>query len=190
MATKKFTKHAQRVFNRNPNVVRCTESKIIFTDEFAQRVLDELRNGADPFQVFTDNGFSVRILGKSRIIGAIGLWKSRFEVEDLPRRKPAPKEAKPVETAAERRQRNLEVAIASVDALIADPAQIPVEEGTDKDTITFAAIKKVFDSKQPVVVKDLCAHYGYPYAKYYNYLRSLQPKSEFVNILNPHNKRK
>ena len=106
MATKKFTKHAQRVFNRNPNVVRCTESKIIFTDEFAQRVLDELRNGADPFQVFTDNGFSVRILGKSRIIGAIGLWKSRFEVEDLPRRKPAPKEAKKKTAKTEKKETN------------------------------------------------------------------------------------
>ena len=33
MATKKFTKHAQRVLSRNPNVVRCTEGKITFTED-------------------------------------------------------------------------------------------------------------------------------------------------------------
>ena len=59
-----------------------------------------------------------------------------------------------------------------------------------RDTIRFAAIKKVFDSDQPVVVKDLCAHYGYPYSKYYGYLTSLRPNEDtFVNILNPHRKR-
>ena len=190
MATKKFTKHAQRVLSHNPNVVRCTEAKIIFTDEFAQKVCDALKAGEDPYQVFTDNGLSIRILGKSRVNGAIGLWKSRFELEDLPRRKPAPKEKKPVETAADRRQKNLEAAIAACDELIANPANIPVEEGADADTVHFAAIKKIYDSKMPVIVKDLCTHYGYPYSKYYGYLQSLRPKEEFVNILNPHNRNK
>ena len=103
MANKKFTKHAQRVLNHNPNVVKCTEGKIIFTEEFIQKVVEALKAGNDPYQVFEDNGISVRVLGKSRVSGAIGLWKSRYELENLPRRKPAAKEKKPVETAAERR---------------------------------------------------------------------------------------
>lgn len=190
MATKKFTKHAQRVLSHNPNVVRCTEAKIVFTDEFAQKVCDALKAGEDPYQVFADNGLSIRILGKSRINGAIGLWKSRYELEDLPRRKPQPKEKKVVETAAERRQKNFEQAVRACDELIAHPENIPLEEGSDNDTVHFAAIKKIFDSKMPVVVKDLCAHYGYPYSKYYAYLQTLKPKTDFINILNPHNKRK
>lgn len=190
MATKKFTKHAQRTLNKNPNVEKCTESKISFTEEFALKVCEALKQGEDPFAVFTENGFSIRILGKSRINGVIGLWKSKYGLEDLPRRKAPAKEKKAVETAAERRDRNLQAAIAEVDRLVANPAELELAEGTDKETTLFAAIKHVYDSKQKVVVKDLIAHYGYPYTKYYAYLQSQKPKDEFVNVLNPHNKRK
>ena len=190
MATKKFTKHAQRVLSHNPNVVRCTEGKITFTDEFAQKVCDALKAGEDPYQVFTDNGLSLRILGMSRVNGVIGLWKSRYELTDLPRRKPVQKEKEQFESAADRRQKNLEAAIAKCDELIANPANLPIAADSNSDTIHFAAIKKVYDSKMPVVVKDLCAHYGYPYSKYYSYLQSFKAKDDFVNILNPHSRKK
>ena len=190
MPFKKFTKHAQRTLNRNPNVVHCSEARITFTEEFAQKVCDALKAGDDPYKVFTDNSLSVRILGKSRINGTIGLWKSKYDLTDLPRRKAPVKEKKPVVTAAERRAKNLEEAIKICDGLIANPSEIPLDGSADNDTIHFAAIKKVFDSKIPVVLKDLCAHYGYPYNQYYTYVCSLKPKEEFYNILNSHNKKK
>ncbi|MDD6240474.1 MAG: hypothetical protein PUA93_02685 [Eubacteriales bacterium] len=190
MATKKFTKHAQRVLNHNPNVVKCTEAKITFTEEFAQKVLDALKAGEDPYAVFEENGLSLRILGKSRVNGAIGLWKSRFGLEDLPRRKPEAKPKKEAETASERREKNLAAAIAACDKLIANPQELSLPEGSDNDTIHFAAIKKVYDSKMSVIVKDLCSHYGYPYSKYYAYLQSQKPKDEYVNLLNPHHRAK
>ncbi len=189
MAVKKFTKHAQRVLNHNPNVVNCSEAKIIFTEEFALKVCDALKKGEDPFKVFEENGLSIRVLGKSRVNGTIGLWKSKYELTDLPRRKPAKKEKKPVETAAERKERNLKAAVEACDKLIADPSSLSLDETASSDTIHFAAIKAIYDSKMPVIVKDLCEHYGYPYSKYYTYLKSLQPKEEFVNILNPHSKK-
>ena len=190
MANKKFTKHAQRVLNHNPNVVKCTEGKIIFTEEFIQKVVEALKAGNDPYQVFEDNGISVRVLGKSRVSGAIGLWKSRYELENLPRRKPAAKEKKPVETAAERRAKNLANAISYCDSLIADPSSLGLEEGSDAETIRFAAIEKTFNTQKKVIVKDLCAHYGYPYSKYYAYLQSKKPENEFINILNPHQRKR
>lgn len=190
MAVKKFTKHAQRVLNHNPNVVHCSEAKIVFTEEFAVKVCDALKNGDDPYKVFTDAGFSIRVLGKSRINGTIGLWKSKYELTDLPRRKAPVKEKKHVETAQERKQRNFEAAIKVCDEYISNPSSLELENGASLDTIRFAAIKKVYDSKMPVIVKDLCEHYGYPYSQYYAYLRSLKPKEEFVNILNPHSKNK
>lgn len=190
MANKKFTKHAQRVLNHNPNVVKCTEGKIVFTDEFVQKVVEALKAGKDPYQVFEDNGISVRVLGKSRVSGAIGLWKSRFELDNLPRRKPAVKEKKAVETATERRAKNLATAIAYCDGLIADPSSLGLGEESDADTIRFAAIEKTFDTQKKVIVKDLCAHYGYPYSKYYAYLQSKKPKDEYVNILNPHHRKR
>jgi hypothetical protein len=191
MASKQFTKHAQRVFNHNPNVVKCTPSKIIFTEEFALKVCEALKKGEDPYPIFTANGLSIRILGKPRIAGAIGLWRSKYGLEGLPRRKPAPKPKKVVETAKERRDRNLKAAIALCDTYIADPSKLGLAPETDTDTVHFAAIRKVYEeSKTPVIVKDLCAHYNYSYSKYYAYLQEQKPKQdEFVNILNPHRKK-
>ena len=191
MANKQFTKHAQRVLNSNPNVVKCTPSKITFTEDFAKKVCEVLKKGEDPYKTFADNGLSIRILGKPRISGAIGLWRSRYGLEDLPRRKPEPKPKKVVETAKERRDRVLNEAIADCDSLIANPSSLSLDSNTDKDTIHFAAIKKVYDTKKNVIVKDLCLHYGYQYPKYYAYLKTVEPKTEeFVNILNPHRKNK
>lgn len=191
MSSKPFTKHAQRVLNKNPNVEKCTTAKIVFKEEFAQKVCDALKNGEDPYQVFTDNGLSLRVLGKSRVNGVIGLWRSKYGLEGLPRRKPVEKPKPHVETAKERKERNLREAVALCDAYIADPVNaLGLSADTDPDTIRFAAIKKVYDSDQPVIVKDLCLHYGYPYSKYYGYLNSLKPDEDtFVNILNPHRKK-
>ena len=47
MATKKFTKNAQRVFNKNPYVLKCTQSKITFTDEFIEKVKDLINDGTE-----------------------------------------------------------------------------------------------------------------------------------------------
>lgn len=190
MSSKPFTKHAQRVLNKNPNVEKCTVAKIVFKEEFALKVCKALKNGEDPYKVFADNGLSIRVLGKSRVNGVIGLWKSKYGLENLPRRKPPVKPKAPVETAKERKERNLREAVALCDSFIADPESLGLTTETDSDTIHFAAIKKVYDSNQPVIVKDLCAHYGYPYSKYYGYLTSIRPKEDsFVNILNPHRKR-
>ncbi len=191
MATKQFTKHAMREFNKNPNVLKCTPSKIVFTDEFVDKVMDAVKAGEDPYQVFTDNGLSLRILGRTRVAGAIGLWKSKYGLEGLPRRKAKPVEKKAKETNAERRAREEEAAIAYCDELIADPAKLDLPADADIDTIRFGAIKKTYESEHKVIVKNLCAHYGYVYQDYYTYWNKQNPREEtFVNILNPHRKNK
>lgn len=190
MSSKPFTKHAQRILNKNPNVEKCTTAKVIFKEEFALKVCDALKKGEDPFQVFTDNGLSVRVLGKSRINGVIGLWKSKYSLEDLPRRKVVRKSKAPVETAKERKERILKEAVERCDSYIARPEELGLSPDTDIDIIRFTAIKKVYESKSGVILKDLCLHYGYPYAKYYTYIKTLTPDEDtFVNILNPHRKR-
>ena len=73
MSSKTFTKHAQRVLNKNPNVVKCSTAKIIFTEDFALKVCEALKAGEDPYKIFTDNGISIRVLGKSRVNGIIGV---------------------------------------------------------------------------------------------------------------------
>lgn len=191
MATKQFTKHAMREFNKNPNVLKCTPSKIIFTDEFIDKVMDAVKAGEDPYQVFTDNGLSLRILGKTRVAGAIGLWKSKYGLEGLPRRKTKTVEKKVKETTAERRAREEQEAIAYCDELISDPSKLGLASDSDINTIRFEAIKKTYESEKKVIVKNLCTHYGYSYQEYYNYWNKQNPSTDtFVNILNPHRKNK
>ena len=43
MANKQFTVHAQKQLNKNPNVVKCSPSKIVFTEEFALKVVEALK---------------------------------------------------------------------------------------------------------------------------------------------------
>ncbi|MCI1735154.1 MAG: hypothetical protein LKM30_05400 [Bacilli bacterium] len=193
MATKQFTPHAVRTLKKNPNVVKCTPSKIIFTEAFALKVMDAVKKGEDPLPVFTANGLSVRILGKPRIMGAVGLWKSRYGLEGLPRRKAPARPKKIVETAEQRRKRQLGEAVLKVDALLKDPTQIKnLPANADNDTTHFAAIYQVYNNgKCPVIVKDLCGYYGYSYIQYYGFLKTKEPQDqdEYVNILNPHRKK-
>ena len=191
MSTKQFTKHAQRMFNKNPNVLKCTQSKIIFTDEFVEKVVAAIKAGEDPYKVFTDNGLSLRILGKTRVAGAIGLWRSKYELEGLPRRQVVREPKKPVETTKERHERQMMAAVAYCDDLINNPSKMGIDSTADIDIIRINAIKKTFESDLPVIVKNLCAHYGYSYQEYYQYWCDVTPKQDsFVNILNPHRKRK
>lgn len=191
MGNRQFSEHAQKVLNKNPNVVKCSQSKIIFTEEFALKVCDALKAGENPYDVFEQNGLSIRVLGKSRINGIVGLYRSRYELTDLPRRKTPPKPKKHVETAAERKERNNKIAFEYCDNLIANPELLNISKDSDKDLIHFAAIKKTYDNKEiKVIVKDLCAHYGYQYMSYYSYLQAIKPKEdEFVNLLNSHKKK-
>lgn len=191
MATKEFTKNAQKNFRRNPNVLKCTTSKIVFTDEFIEKVVAAIKAGEDPYKVFTDNGLSLRILGKTRVAGCIGLWRSKYGLEGLPRRKPVPKAPKKhVETTQERHEREMNAAVAYCDDLIAHPEKMGLELNADPNIIRFNAIKKTYESDLHVVVKNLCAHYGYSYQDYYVFLCSLKPKDKnFINILNPHRKK-
>lgn len=190
MSSRPFTKHAQRVLNKNPNVEKCTTAKVIFKEEFALKVCEALKKGEDPFQVFTDNGLSVRVLGRSRINGVLGLWRSKYGLEGLPRRKVVRKSKPAPETAKERKARIFQEAVTLCDSYIAKPEELGLTPDTDLDVIRFTAIKKVYDTKKGVILKDLCLHYGYPYSKYYAYNRTLTPDEDtFVNILNPHRKK-
>jgi|GEM_PF-812648 len=193
MANKKFTPHAIKVLKKNPNVRSVSPSKISFTDEFQQKIADAIRAGENPYPLFAEAGFSERVLGKSRIVGTVSMIRSRYELEDAPKMKGGRKASnKPApETAAQRRKNRLGEAVLFCDGLIADPVgKLNLPADTDKDTIRFAAIRKTYETKKHVVVKDLCAYYGYGYPQYYTYLKSVNPSEEkFDNPLNSHRKK-
>ena len=192
MANKQFTVHAQKQLNKNPNVVKCSPSKIVFTEEFALKVVEALMQGRNPAEVFEENGLSVRVLGKSRVNGIVSMYKSKYELENLPRRQVQRKEKKHIETSQERREKNLKEAVVYCDNLIANKESLLSCTPEDSDDVVhFKAIKKTYENKElKVIVKNLCAYYGYDYLRYYAYFQSIKPKEDdFVNILNSHKKR-
>lgn len=190
MAIKKFTKHAQKVLNKNPNVVFCGVGKIVFTESFALKVCEALKDGESPYDVFEENGISLKILGKSRTEGCINLWKSRYEIQ-APKKKRT-KNADPDQKAsAEKRRARLEEGIALCDRYLQNPSLLNLDGEIDPETLLCEAIRKTYEEIDRVFVKDLCAHYDFSYSRYYAYQQQKKKEErEFDNVLNPHRKNK
>ncbi len=187
MQNKKFTKHAIAVLKKNPNVEKVSESKISYKQEFIDKAMEGLKNGLTPVEIFEQNGFSVRVLGKSRITGAIGLWKSRYEVVAGSRpKKTEPKPAK--ETTEQRHKRLLGSAILHCDSLMDNPEKIKdFDKATSDDEKRFLAIRQTYEDRKKnnkFILKDLIEYYGFNYDKYFTYFRKLNaPEETYVNIL-------
>lgn len=191
MPNKAFSKHAVKQFSHNPYVVKCTQKKIIFTEEFCNLVLEAVKNGEDPVQVFSDNGFTPKILGMSRINGTISLWKNRYGVTSPIRRKKGGTKPQK-ETAQERRDKKLQAAVIICDELIANPTKITkLPENPTEEDVLFFAINQVFEeNKKNIVLKDLCNHYEFGYTEYYHYYNRYNKKEDtFVNVLSTHRKK-
>lgn len=179
MAIKKFTKHAQKVLNKNPNVVSCGEGKIVFTESFALKVCEALKDGESPYDVFEENGLSLKILGKSR-----------YEIQ-APKKKRTKNADPDQKTSAEKRRARLEEGIALCDRYLQNPSLLNLDGEIDPETLLCEAIRKTYEEIDRVFVKDLCAHYDFSYSKYYAYQQQKKKEErEFDNVLNPHRKNK
>lgn len=187
MQNKKFSKHAIAVLKKNPNVEKVSTSKISYKQEFIDKVIEGLKKGLDPYEIFEQNGFSVRVLGKSRIIGAVGLWKSRYDLVLEPRTKKA--KVKPAkETTEQRHKRLLGSAILHCDSLMENPEKIKdFDKAVTDDEKRYLAIRQTYEDRKKnnkFILKDLVEYYGYNYDKYFSYLRKVNaPEETFVNIL-------
>lgn len=192
MPNKPFSKHAVKQLSRNPYVAKVTHKKIYFTEEFCQIVLEAVKNGEDPVEVFANNGLSPKILGMSRISGTISLWKSRYGVTSPVRRKKVGVKA-PKETAEERREKKLQNAVAICDDLLANPSKIKKlpSEYSDRTLLFFALNQTFEENSKDVVLKDLCNHYQFNYTDYYHDYNKYNKKEDtYVNVLSSRRKRK
>lgn len=188
MANSKFTKHAISVLKKNPNVEKVSEAKITYTQEFIDKVVEGIKKGEDPVEIFEANGFSVKVLGKTRINGSVSLWKSRYEIVTPPRkRKVVAKPAK--ETTEQRQRRLLGSAILHCDSLMENPDKIKdFDKAKTDEEKRFVAIRQTYlDRKKNsrFIVKDLIEYYGLNYDKYFTFLRKINEpdEPEYVNIL-------
>lgn len=193
MANAKFSKHAISVLKKNPHVEKVSDAKITYKQEFIDLVMERVKQGDNPVEIFEDNGFSVRVLGKTRILGSVGLWKSRYGVVSGPR-KPKVVEKPAKETAEQRRKRMLGGAILHCDNLMNNTSLIAdFDKATTDEEKRFAAIRQTYNDRKnsnKFVVKNLVEYYGLNYDKYFIFLRkaSATDEPQRVSLLKRRNK--
>ena len=64
---------------KNPNVLKVSESTITYADEFKSQFIDEYLAGKTPRQIFEAHGFDVEIMGIKRIEQASSRWRKAYE---------------------------------------------------------------------------------------------------------------
>ena len=68
---------------KNPNVLKVSESTITYADEFKSQFIDEYLAGKTPRQIFEAHGFDVEIMGIKRIEQASSRWRKAYEENGL-----------------------------------------------------------------------------------------------------------
>ena len=75
MAVKIFSPEMVQALNDNQYVIRATDKRITYTDEFKQLFIARYRMGVTPRKIFKDAGFDVDALGYKRIEKASDRWR-------------------------------------------------------------------------------------------------------------------
>lgn len=75
MGRGKLTKEEVEILKENPYVKDVNENRVMYTEEFKHRFINEYFNGKAPTAIFVEAGFDVRILGSKRIERASARWR-------------------------------------------------------------------------------------------------------------------
>lgn len=75
MGRGKLTKEEVEILKENPYVKDVNENRVMYTEEFKHRFINEYFNGKAPTAIFIEAGFDVRILGSKRIERASARWR-------------------------------------------------------------------------------------------------------------------
>ena len=90
MSRSKLTQQEIQELRENPYVIYVDEKRIIYSDEFKQRFIEEYMCNRKPSQIFRDAGFDVATLGSKRIERACYRWRESFRAGTLVSCKDAP----------------------------------------------------------------------------------------------------
>lgn len=78
MGRGKLTGKELEALRKNPFVVEADEDRIIYSNEFKKRFIQEYMDGRRPSEIFAKAGFDVKALGSKRIERACARWKESF----------------------------------------------------------------------------------------------------------------
>ena len=88
MGRGKLTKEEVEILRKNPYVKDVNENRVMYTEEFKLRFINEYFSGKTPTAIFVEAGFDVRILGSKRIERASARWREANASGNLAQRKP------------------------------------------------------------------------------------------------------
>ena len=83
MGRGKLTEEEIKVLKQNPFVSDAGGSRILYTNEFKYRFMEEYLAGKKPTQIFRDAGFNPKMLGSKRIERATQRWKESYNAGTL-----------------------------------------------------------------------------------------------------------
>lgn len=78
MGRGKLTPEERDILKRNPNVVKVTESNVVYTNKFKQHFIEEYALGKKPKEIFEEAEFDPKILGSKRIERSSARWREAF----------------------------------------------------------------------------------------------------------------
>lgn len=78
-----FKDEDMKKLGNNKNVLKVSEKSITYTYEFKRVFIDEYMSGKLPRDIFKENGFNVKVLGKKRIEQAAARWKKTYEKDGI-----------------------------------------------------------------------------------------------------------
>lgn len=83
MGKRLFTLDEMESLGRNPNVHAVSPKEIQYTNAFKEHFIERYLAGDGPAKIFTDAGFSVKMLGYKRIERASYHWRRAYEAGNL-----------------------------------------------------------------------------------------------------------
>lgn len=76
-----FTPHQKKVLLENPNVLKITDSHLVFTSEFKIKAVEFFLKGMTAEEIFTSHGFDPNYFENEYFRYSIKRWKLKYESE-------------------------------------------------------------------------------------------------------------
>lgn len=83
MSNKIFTEKQLEILSQNQYVKNVSSKGITYTDEFKRIFIAENEKGKLPRKIFEDHGFSIDILGMSRVKAAGKRWRAGYRKDGI-----------------------------------------------------------------------------------------------------------
>ncbi|MEC0304318.1 HTH domain-containing protein, partial [Terribacillus saccharophilus] len=74
-----FTEFQQKQLEANPNVLKVSDRSITYSPAFKVAAVKENLNGKGPYQIFTEHGFDVSIIGEKKPKQCVKRWRDTFQ---------------------------------------------------------------------------------------------------------------